>query len=88
SGTYHSRKDFLDVVNNQLTVRLAGPIRPSVERIFGSGTTVVAQFTSFAPAKIGPDYAQTYCWVMEIADGEICSGTAYLDTALLDRIMA
>lgn len=88
SGTYASRKEFLDMVNAKLTPRFAGPLLPTVERIFAVGTTVVAQFTSVAPTHSGPDYNQTYCWIMEVAQGEIRSGTAYLDTALIDRVVA
>jgi len=88
SGTYASRKEFLDMVNAKLTPRFAGQLLPTVERIFAEGKTVVAQFTSVAPTHSGPDYKQTYCWIMEVEEGEIRSGTAYLDTALIDRVMA
>ena len=46
SGTYRSRREFLDMVNSTLTERLAAPLQPTVERIFANGSTVVAQFTS------------------------------------------
>jgi len=87
SGTFHSKKDFLDMVNSKLMPALAGPLVPVVERIFASGSTVVAQFTSFAPTPRAPEYRQTYCWVMNIEGGKIRSGTAYLDTALVDRVI-
>ncbi len=88
SGTYRSKKEFLDMVNARLMPHMSGPLQPSVTRIFASGTTVVVQFTSFAPTRSGPDYEQTYCWIMEVEAGEIRSGTAYLDTALIDRVLA
>ena len=87
SGTFHSKREFLDMVNSKLMPALAGPLVPVVERIFACGSTVVAQFTSFAPTPRAPEYRQTYCWVMEIAGGKIQSGKAYLDTALVDRVV-
>jgi len=87
SGTYHGRREFLDMVNSKLMPRLAGPLRPTVERVFADGATVVAQFTSVAPTQSGPEYRQTYCWVMEVDGGAIQRGTAYLDTALIDRVL-
>ena len=41
-----------------------------------------------APTHSGADYDQSYCWVMQIAGGQIKRGTAYLDTALIDRVTA
>lgn len=88
SGTYTSRREFLDMVNSKLMPRLAGPLRPTVERIFADGTTVVAQFSSVAPTHAGPEYRQAYCWVMEVNGSAIQRGTAYLDTALIERAIA
>lgn len=88
SGEYKSRSEFLDMVNTKLMTRLSGPLRPTVQRIFGDGTTVIAQFVSAAPTHAGPEYHQTYCWVMEVDDGAIQRGTAYLDTALIERVLA
>lgn len=87
SGTYTSRSSFLAMVNSKLMTRLSGPLQPTVQRIFADGDTVVAQFTSVAPTHEGAPYQQTYCWVMQVAQGRIQSGTAYLDTALIDRVV-
>ena len=88
SGSYDSKREFLAMVNAKLMPQLAAPLKPTVERIFADGNTVVAQFTSVAPTHGGPEYRQTYCWVLEVEDGAIRSGTAYLDTALIDRVLA
>jgi hypothetical protein len=87
SGTYQNKSAFLDTVNLKLMRALSGPLTPKVERIFAAGNTVVAQFTSHAPTNSGIDYTQTYCWVMEVSNGQIQSGTAYLDTALIDQVL-
>jgi uncharacterized protein (TIGR02246 family) len=86
SGTYESREAFLTMVNTKLMPHFAGPLIPTVQHIFADGDRVAAQFSSHAPTHDGPDYDQNYCWVMQIVDGQIKRGTAYLDTALIDRV--
>ncbi len=88
SGSYKSKREFLDMVNASLMPHLAGPLQPTLHRIFADGDTVAAQFTSRAPTHGGADYEQAYCWVMDVKDGRISRGTAYLDTALIDRVLA
>ena len=88
SGHYASKREFLKAVNQQLMPRFAGPLTPTVQRITGVGDLVFAQFISSAKTLgDGPDYEQSYCWVMELDNGAIRSGTAYLDTALIDRVL-
>ena len=88
SGTYRSRRDFLDVVNGKLLPRLTSPLQPTLHNLLADGDTVAAQFSSRATTTGDVDYLQTYCWVMTIEDERIRRGTAYLDTALIDRLLA
>ena len=36
----------------------------------------------------GAPYENRYSWTMRFQDGKVVEGTAYLDTALVDRLMA
>ncbi len=86
SGTFASRAEFQAVVA-RLLERLDGPLQVSVRRMTADGDRVAVEFDSVAPVKAGGEYAQSYCWVLQVADGRIRSGTAYLDTALIDRVL-
>jgi uncharacterized protein len=86
SRTYPSRDAFVEGAVKPLTGKLAGPIVPTVRDIIAEGDKVVLQWEGRSSGKNGTIYHQTYCWVMRIADGKVCEGTAYLDTELVTQI--
>jgi ketosteroid isomerase-like protein len=86
SRTYTSREAFVEGAAKPLSSKLAGPIVPTVRDIIAEGDKVVLQWEGRSSGKNGTIYHQTYCWVMRIADGKVCEGTAYLDTELVTQI--
>jgi ketosteroid isomerase-like protein len=86
SRTYPSRDAFLEGAMKPLSVKLAGPIVPTVRDIIAEGDKVVLQWEGRSSGKNGTIYHQTYCWVMRMADGKVHEGTAYLDTELITQI--
>ena len=88
SGTYTSRQAFQDVVGNMLRKAFKSPIRPTVHKVIADGSDVAVLFESHAETHDGPDYDQVYCWAMEVVDGRIRRGTAYLDTAMIDAVVS
>ena len=87
SGSYNSRQAFLDAVNHTLLPVMKTRLQPKVDRILADGDTVAVFFTSHAETHSGPDYDQSYCWLLDVADGRIQRGRAYLDTALVDAVL-
>ena len=88
SGTYNSRRAFQDTVGNMLRKAFKSPIQPTIRKVIADGSDVAVLFESHADTVAGPDYDQVYCWALEVADGQIRRGTAYLDTALIDAVVA
>lgn len=87
SGTYHTRDAFLSMVNERLFPHFNGPLQVTVHNVLADGAMVAVQFQSRAATRQGPDYEQVYCWVLELDAGRIRRGTAYLDTAVVERLL-
>jgi ketosteroid isomerase-like protein len=88
SGTYSSKKAFLKGAAGQLTTKLQGPIMAKVRNVLADGDHVILQWEGSTEATNGTPYRQTYCWVMRIEGGKVKEATAYLDTALIDAVLA
>ncbi len=88
SGTYGSRQAFQDAVGNMLRRAFKSPIKPTIRKVLADGSDVAVFFSSHAETHAGPDYDQVYCWALEVIDGRIRRGTAYLDTALIDAVVS
>ena len=88
SGTYASRQAFQDAVGNMLRKAFKGPIKPTIRKVIADGRDVAVLFESHAETHAGPDYDQVYCWALEVVDGRIRRGTAYLDTAMIDAVVS
>ena len=88
SGTYDGRQDFIDRALKPLGTRLKGVILPEINNIIAEGEHVVLLWSGSGRMVDGRPYHNQYSWVMRFEDGVVKEGTAYLDTALVDRLMA
>lgn len=88
SGLYKGRQDFIDRALKPLGARIDGLIVPEIVDIIAEGDRVVLQWNGTGRTKDGNPYHNRYSWIMRIKDGVVIEGTAYLDTALVDRVMA
>ena len=88
SGTYNGRQDFIDRALKPLGRRLDGAITPEVVDIISEGDRIVLLWNGSGQMTDGSPYHNQYSWVMHFKDGAVTEGTAYLDTALLDQLMA
>jgi ketosteroid isomerase-like protein len=87
SGTYHSKKEFL-IGTAAISDAFAEPLVAKVVAVHEAGDTVVLQWQGTSRGRNGTPYDQSYCWVMKVADGKVTDVVAYLDTALLERLLA
>jgi ketosteroid isomerase-like protein len=87
SGTYHSKKEFL-IGTAALSDAFAEPLVAEVVAVHEAGDNVVLQWHGTSRGRNGTPYDQHYCWVMKLADGKVTDVVAYLDTALLERMLA
>ena len=80
SGTYHSRRDFLDQVIVPFNARLSTPLVPTVRGIYADGDMVMVLWEGAAMARDGKSYQNTYSWYLKMKDGKIVSATAFFDS--------
>jgi uncharacterized protein len=88
SGSYKSKREFLEGAGGQMAAKLATPIQPTLRHVIADADMVALVFDGRATGKNGTDYKQTYCWVLRLEDGRIREGTAYLDTELITRLFS
>lgn len=80
SGTYHSRRDFMDQVVLPFNSRLSTPLVPTVKAIYADGDMVIVLWDGAAIARDGKSYENTYSWYLKLRDGKIISATAFFDS--------
>ncbi|MDH1441863.1 nuclear transport factor 2 family protein [Pseudomonas sp. GD03721] len=87
SGTYRTRKAFMEDAVKPITDKLATPIVPTVRQIVAQGPHVVVHWDGQATAKDGSRYENSYSWHMQLENGRITRVTAFLDTWRLVQLM-
>ena len=86
SGTYHSRRDFMDQVVTPFNSRLQTPLVPTVRGLYADGDTVIVLWDAAAIARDGKSYENTYSWYLKMRDGKIVSAVAVYDSAAFDDL--
>ncbi len=86
SGTYHSRRDFLDRVVVLLNSRLSTPLVPTVRGIYADGDMVIVLWDGAAIARDGKSYQNTYSWYLKMRDGKIVEATDVSDSVAFDDL--
>ena len=86
SGTYVGRDQLVENALKPQRAKLADPPTPTVINLIAEGNTVVIQWIGKGVTKTGQPYNNSYCYVVQIENGKIIRGTAYLDTELVRSI--
>jgi len=86
SGTYHSRRDFMDQVVVPFNSRLSTPLVPTVRGVYADGDMVIVLWDGAAMAKDGKSYENTYSWFLKMRDGKIVSATAVYDSVAFNDL--
>ena len=86
SGTYHSRRDFMDQVIIPFNSRLSTPLVPTVRGIYADGDMVIVLWDGAAMASDGKSYENTYSWYLKMRDGKIISVIALYDSIAFDDL--
>ena len=86
SGTYVGRQRLVEAALTPQRAKLAGPPIPTVLNLIAEGDTVVIQWVGKGTTKTGRPYNNSYCYVVQMDNGRIIRGTAYLDTELVRSI--
>ena len=88
SGTYRSRQAFIDGAVTAIGSRIDGMVAPEIVDILAVDDTIVLRWDGKGRMRDGAPYENRYSWTMRFHNGKVVEGTAYLDTALVDRLMA
>ena len=86
SGTYVGRQRLVEDALTPQREKLAGPPMPTVLNLIAEGDTVVIQWVGKGSTRTGQPYNNSYCYVVQMDNGRIIRGTAYLDTELVRSI--
>jgi ketosteroid isomerase-like protein len=87
SGEYVGKTDVRERLLKPLYAQFTAPSRITPTNILADGDHVVVECQGEATTVSGERYANTYCFVMRVTDGQLREMTEYMDTALVERVL-
>ncbi len=87
AGTYHSKNDFISHTFHRLNRILKEGVILKVKNIFLQDNTAVVEMESISTALNGKPFNNTYCWVVFFQDEVIVEVRAYVDSALVQKVI-
>ena len=87
SGTYKGKDDFMKRAVRPITENFATPLQPELVSLTADDTYVWLHFTASATTAAGDLYENSYLWKLELENGKIIRGFAFLDTFELATLM-
>jgi uncharacterized protein len=87
AGTYRDKQSFLDHTFHRLNRILKDGVRLRITHICVSGTTAVVELEAMSVALNGTPFHNRYCWICRFNGGKIVEVRAYLDSALVQKLL-
>ena len=87
AGRYHSKTEFLTHTFRRLDKVLKEGVILKVNGVLTCGDTAVVEMESLSTAKNGRPFHNTYCWIARFQGDRIVEVRAYLDSALVERVI-
>ena len=87
AGTYHTKADFLAHTFARLNKLLKEGVILRVINLLVDGDTAVVELQSLSTALNGKPFNNRYCWIARFSNGTIVEVRAYLDSALVQRLI-
>ena len=88
SRTYEGKREIVDKLMRPLFAQFADQYRARANTIVAEDDAVVVEAQGEVMTKAGLPYNQTYCYVLRLADGRVRELTEYLDTDLVNQVLA
>ena len=85
--TYEGKRAITDELMRPLFRQFADQYKAHAIRIVAEDDVVVVEARGAVTTKSGKPYNQTYCYVFQLADGEVRELTEYLDTDLVNQVL-
>jgi ketosteroid isomerase-like protein len=87
AGAYHTKADFLARTFARLDKILKEGVVLRVTNILIDGESAAVELESLSTALNGKPFDNTYCWIVHFSNGTIVEVRAYLDSALVQRLI-
>ena len=87
SGEYVGKADVRERLLKPLYDQFVAPTRIVPQRILADEDHVIVQCEGEATTRSGKRYANSYCFLIRVADGQLKELTEYMDTALVERVL-
>ena len=87
AGRYLSKADFQAHTFARLNKILPGGTQLKIQSVLTDGDWAVVELRSYATAKSGMRFDNRYCWVIRFNDEMIEEVRAYLDSALVQKLI-
>jgi ketosteroid isomerase-like protein len=87
AGTYRTKADFISHTFARLNKLLKEGVLLRVTSILVDGDSAAVEMESLSTALNGKPFDNRYCWVVHFSDGTIVEVRAYLDSALVQRLI-
>jgi ketosteroid isomerase-like protein len=87
AGRYRSKQDFVAHTFARLNRILPGGTQLHVQNILTEGDWAVVELRSHATARNGMRFDNRYCWVVRFDGETIVEVRAYLDSALVQKLI-
>jgi ketosteroid isomerase-like protein len=87
AGTYHTKADFLAHTFARLDKILKEGVVLRVTDILVAGDGAAVELESLSTALNGKPFDNRYCWIVHFSNGTIVEVRAYLDSALVQRLI-
>jgi ketosteroid isomerase-like protein len=87
AGSYHTKANFLAHTFARLDKILKEGVVLRVTNILVDGDSAAVELESLSTALNGKPFDNTYCWMVHFSHGTIVEVRAYLDSALVQRLI-
>jgi uncharacterized protein len=87
AGHYQSKEEFFSHTFAILNKVLPEGTQLRVENVLTSGDWAVVELRSMAIARNGMRFDNRYCWVVRFENGSIVQVRAYLDSAMVQKLI-
>jgi uncharacterized protein len=87
AGIYHTKADFLAHTFARLDKILKEGVVLRVTHILVDGESAAVEMESLSTALNGKPFDNRYCWIVHFSEGTIVEVRAYLDSALVQRLI-
>ena len=87
AGEYKSKREFREATFAKLTPLFPNGLRLYTREVLVAGDRAAVELYANATAKSGLRFNNEYCWICRFAAGRIVDVRAYLDSALVQKLI-